>query len=231
MSTIEAISRNYRWTEHQHAVADLVIIAFFYLLRVGEYTAPARSRDRRTIPLRKCDIRLWRKGVLLQHSAGLRTLLRADSATICIANTKNGTKGAVVHHEAFGGPLCPVAALARRIANISAGVATCPINKVQHSDGHTTGVTDRDIGAAVRWGATCDGLLARGYTLNRISSHSLRAGGAMAMKLSGASDSTIMRVGRWTSLTYLTYIHTQIGALTTGVAWRMSTAFKFQNVG
>jgi hypothetical protein len=53
----------------------------------------------------------------------------------------------------------------------------------------------------------------------------------MAMKLSGASDSTIMRVGRWTSLTYLMYIPTQIGALTAGVAWRMSTAFTFQNVG
>jgi hypothetical protein len=59
----------------------------------------------------------------------------------------------------------------------------------------------------------------------------LRAGGAMALKLSGASDSTIMRVGRWTSLTYLTYIHTQIGALTAGLAWKMSTAFTFQNVG
>ena len=34
----------------------------------------------------------------------------------------------------------------------------------------------------------------------------ITAGGAMAMKLSGASDSTIMRVGRWSSLTYLTYI-------------------------
>ncbi len=76
-----------------------------------------------------------------------------------------------------------------------------------------------------------DGLLAKGYTLDRISLHSLRAGGAMAMKLSGASDSTIMRVGRWTPLTYLTYIHTQIGALTAGVAWRMSTAFTLQNVG
>ncbi len=53
----------------------------------------------------------------------------------------------------------------------------------------------------------------------------------MAMKLSGASDSTIMCVGRWTLLTYLTYIHTQIGALTVGVAWRMSMAFTFQNVG
>jgi len=41
----------------------------------------------------------------------------------------------------------------------------------------------------------------RGYIINCILSHSLRAGGAMAMKLSGASDSTIMRVGGWTSLT------------------------------
>ena len=83
-------------------------------------------------------------------------------------------------------------------------------------------MSDRDIGIAVRWGATSDSLLTRGYTI---------AGGAMAMKLSGASDSTIMRVGRWTSLTYLTYIHSQIGALTAGVVWRMSTAFTFQNVG
>jgi hypothetical protein len=65
-------------------------------------------------------------------------------------------------------------------------------------------VSDHDIGIAVRWGATSDSLLTRSFTINLISSHSLRAGGAMAMKLSGASDSTIMRVGRWTSLTYLT---------------------------
>jgi hypothetical protein len=50
-------------------------------------------------------------------------------------------------------------------------------------------------------------------------------------KLSGATDSTIMRIGRWTSLTYRTYIHSQIGALLAGVAWRMSQQFTFQNVG
>jgi hypothetical protein len=87
---------------------------------------------------------------------------------------------------------------------------------VYHNSGRTSKVSDRDIGIAVRWGATYDGLLLKDYTLNRISSHSLRAGGAMTLKLSGASVSTIMRVGRWTSLTYLTYIHTQIGALTAG---------------
>jgi hypothetical protein len=58
----------------------------------------------------------------------------------------------------------------------------------------------------------------KGYTVGRVSLHSLRAGGAMAMKLSGATDSTIMRIGRWTSLTYRTYIHFQIGVLSAGVA-------------
>jgi hypothetical protein len=231
ISTITAIATHYNWSPHLEAVADLVTIAFFFLLRVGEYTSPSPSRDKRTIQLRRCDVRLWRNGVVLPHTSSLAALLRADSATICIANTKNGTKGAVIHHEAFAGPICPVAALARRIANVQRGPLTGTIATVQHKSGRTSRVSDRDIGIAVRWGATRDGLLLRGYTLNRISSHSLRAGGAMALKLSGASDSTIMRVGRWTSLTYLTYIHTQIGALTSGVAWKMSTVFTFQNVG
>ena len=231
ISTITVIATHYTWSPHLAAVSDLVTIAFFFLLRVGEYTLPSPSRDKRTIPLCRCDVRLWRKGVVLPHTSNLATLLLADSATICIANTKNGTKGAVIHHEAFAGPICPVAAIARRIANVQRGPHTGTIDTVYDRSGGTSRVSDRDIGTAVRWGATRDGLLLRGYTLNRISSHSLRAGGAMALKLSGASDSTIMRVGRWTSLTYLTYIHTQIGALTAGLTWKMSSAFTFQNIG
>ncbi len=75
------------------AVADLVIIAFFYLLRVGEYTTASNKKAKRTIALRDCDVRLWGKGQMIPHSAGRARLLTADSATICIAHTKNGTKG------------------------------------------------------------------------------------------------------------------------------------------
>jgi hypothetical protein len=202
VSAITAISENYRWTPHLDVVADPTLISFFYLLRVGEYTTPRPpkgqpSRAKRTVALRDCDIQMWRKGVLISHSVGLTTLLTADSTTICIKNPKNGTKGAVVHHDAFGGPICPVAALAQRIANIQqAKSPTCPINSVFHpAGGRPTLVSNRDIGTAIRWGATFDCLLTRGYTLDRISSHSLRVGGAMAMKLSRASDSTIMQVG------------------------------------
>jgi hypothetical protein len=53
----------------------------------------------------------------------------------------------------------------------------------------------------------------------------------MVMKLSGASDSIIMRMGRWSLLTYLTFIHLQIGALTAGLSKLMATQVRFQNVG
>ncbi len=137
----------------------------------------------------------------------------------------------MVHHEAFGGPICQVAVLARRIANMQGRPALGSLSSIYCALDRVTRVLDRDIGIAVCWGAMSDRLLTQGYTLQRISSHSLRAGGAMAMKLSRASDSTIMQVGRWMSLMYLTYIHSQIGSLTAGLAAQMSMAFTFQNVG
>jgi hypothetical protein len=113
-STVKKIAQKYHFSYHHQAVADLCIIAFFYLLQVGEYHTPTikRKRCKRTIALRKCDIRLWCKGILLDPLADLATLLTADSGTICIENTKNRTKGAVVHHNAIGGTLFQVAALA-----------------------------------------------------------------------------------------------------------------------
>jgi hypothetical protein len=232
ISTITELSKNYRMTPHLEAVTDLVILAFFYLLRVGEYTTPQRARTKRTISLRDCDIRLWYQGKIIPHSAGLQALLRADSATISILHAKNGTKGAVVHHDVIGGPMCPVVALACHVAYIQQeNSITCQLNAVYSASGQRSQVSDHDIGIAVQWGATCDCLLTQGYTMNQILLHSLRVGGAMAMKLSRASDSTIMRVGQWSSLTYLTYIHSQISALTAGLSKLMATQVRFQNVG
>jgi hypothetical protein len=230
ISLITAIATGYHFTGQHSAVADLVIVAFFYLLRVGEYTSQSHPWPKQTVPLRRCDVRLWRSGRIIDHNSSLEALPLADSATVSIANTKNGTKGVFVHHSAIGGPICPVAALARWIANLRGQLPSTPLSYVQLKPWASTFISDWDITIAVRWGATADCLLSRGYTLDRVSSHSLQAGGAMAMKLSGASDSTIMQIGRWTSLTYLTYIHSQIGALSQGVAWKMSQCFHFQNV-
>jgi hypothetical protein len=60
--------------------------------------------------------------------------------------------------------------------------------------------------------------------------HSLRAGGAMSLKLQGESDTTIMKQGRWSGLTFLQYIHNQIGHLSKDLSKTMATEIPFLNI-
>ena len=46
-----------------------------------------------------------------------------------------------------------------------------------------------------------------------VRAHYIRAGGAMSLKLHGYDDTTIIKMGLWTSLTFLQYIHNQIAHL------------------
>jgi hypothetical protein len=92
-------------------------------------------------------------------------------------------------------------------------------------------VQPRDITNLVKFAARGVNLEAQGYNMSRIGTHSLRASGAMVLKLQGVSDSTIMKIGRWTGLTFLTYIYAQIGALNAGLSQRMAAKIHFVNVG
>ena len=69
-----------------------------------------------------------------------------------------------------------------------------------------------------------------GIPPHKVSSHSLRAGGAMALHLAGKPSHVIQKMGRWTSNTYLTYIHAQISCLSTGLSALMSFLHTFINV-
>jgi hypothetical protein len=65
-------------TLKQQAVADLISVAFLFLLQVGEYTMPTGNRWTRTVQFRCQDVRLWRFGQVLDHTAPLELLLQAD---------------------------------------------------------------------------------------------------------------------------------------------------------
>ena len=69
-----------------------------------------------------------------------------------------------------------------------------------------------------------------GIDADLVGAHSLRAGGAMALKLTGADDTTIMKMGRWSGLTFLQYIHNQIAHLSAGLSEKMSTPIEFINI-
>ena len=63
-----------------------------------------------------------------------------------------------------------------------------------------------------------------------IGAHSLRAGGAMALRLHGYDDTTIQKMGRLTSNTFLQYIHTQIAHLSKDISEKMSIPLPFLNI-
>jgi hypothetical protein len=90
-----------------------------------------------------------------------------------------------------------------------------PLSFVRPGGSHVSAI---HVTALVRQAAVTTKLMAQGYDMRRIDTHSLRASGTMALKLQGAVDLTIMKNGRWSGTTYLTYIHSQIGTLNAGLA-------------
>ncbi len=221
-----------------HAVSDLALIAFYYLLRVGEYTqgyssTTEKSNSRkRTVNFRVRDVGFFKNNKQLPRQSPLHVLLTADSCTLKISNQKNGRMGQTIHHRAVHNlAACPVKALARRIHHIlsNRGAPDDAICKYYHNN-KASHITPKDMINGVRAAVQDLQLQKVGIAPDLVGVHSLRAGGAMALKLHGASDTTIMKMGRWTSLTFLEYIHNQIGYLSENLSEQMSTALPFENI-
>eukprot|EP00978_Attheya_sp_CCMP212_P017850 scaffold48105_cov30-Attheya_sp.AAC.5 len=85
------------------ATGDLITAAFYFLLRVGEYTMPSANRQTRTVQFRCQDVRLWRHQQLIPHTAPLEVLMMADNVTLYLDNHKNGQRGATIQHTSVPG--------------------------------------------------------------------------------------------------------------------------------
>jgi hypothetical protein len=232
VNTIEEAGRHFDAPNKPRlrAAADLVTTAFFFLLRVGEYTHPKGNARTRTVPFRVQDVTFRRlDSTVIPNTAPRAQLLAASSVTLFLDNQKNGQRGTTILHTACQSWFCPVKALARRVSEIlTFGVAPAtPLSFVSPN----VHVFAKDITDLVKYAARATHLTAQGYDISRVGTHSLRASGAMALKLQGADDSTIQKLGRWSGNTFLTYIHAQIGALNAGLAQKMATRVRFVNVG
>jgi hypothetical protein len=217
----------------KRAVGDLICIAFYFLLRVGEYTyKPAKQRTR-TQRFRVKDIIFRRANqTIIANTAPLAELLTATHATLRISNQKNGKRGQCISHHCTGDTTSPIKALARRVAHIMTYNMdqNFTISTYYETPWHPRQITPEQISTTLKKTVQQMGLHQCGFTKDNVSSHSLRAGGAMAMKLNGVDTITIKKHGRWSSNTFLDYIQEQIGALTAGVATRMSRYIPFYNI-
>ncbi len=85
--------------EREKAIANLTMIAFYYLLRIGKYTVKdKRNNSKQTVQFKYEDITFFRKnnfGQLrcLPRDAPDGLIATADGTTLKLDNQKNGWKG------------------------------------------------------------------------------------------------------------------------------------------
>jgi len=160
----------------------------------------------------------------------LKTLLKCDIAVLKITNQKNERRRQTITQLDTGDIICSVKALAHIIHHIiSNGDSDETLLCSYHKDS-TWHTISKHIVAQVRKISSDLNLDKQGIDPDLIGAHSLRAGGTMALKLHGESDTTNMKMGRWISLTFLQYIHYQIAHLSKDISKKMSIELPFVNI-
>ena len=226
----------------EQAVGDLAVIAFYYLLRIGEYTVKgSRNESKQTQQFKLADVTFFKKdeqGTLRQlpRQAHRDLIMIADSATLKLDNQKNGWHGVCIHHESNGEALCdPIRALGRRVLHIRDHAPNSDTDTVflsaVYQGGTRRDITDKDIRVALKLAATAmEYPTTRGIPIDRIDTHSLRIGGANALSLAGYSDRQIQKMGRWRGETFKEYVREQLSNFSEGMSTSMRRTFGFVNV-
>jgi hypothetical protein len=109
------------------AAGDCLILAFYFLLRPGEYSgAPRTTADDL---FRFQDVAIWIGQRRLEPlTCPSDDMLAATFVTVTFISQKNGVRGETLGHGRSGHPsLCPVAALTRRLLHLRLTTLT-PIN-------------------------------------------------------------------------------------------------------
>ena len=177
-------------TSQEQTVGDFCLIAFYYLLRVGEYTYHKPSENRRTKQFRLQDVSLWHHNTLLSPALPEKYLLaHCTAATLNISNQKNGVRSQTIHQEAINTFSCPIRAIIRRVKHILQHttnpntILSTYFNK-KYPKGRCITTTIL-INTAVKQSTEYLGLEQHGLHKDHVGSHILSAGGGMAMHLNG----------------------------------------------
>ena len=128
---------------------------------------------------------------------------------------------------------CPVKALERGVARIWVHTSYGTNFVCAYWDSVGRGnVTDRDMIFHRKFAAEKLGYPSRNIHLDRLDTHSNRAGGACAVKLGGFDDESIRKMGRWLPLSsaLLEYIQHQLSGFSQGMATKMSGTARFTNM-
>jgi len=211
------------------ATVDMAVIAFFFLLRPGEYTGTAKEEQ--TTPFTFADVQLFLGSQrLILLTASPADVLAATAASLTFTTQKSGVRGEVVNHGRSGSThCCPTRAVARRILHLRLHHAPVSTPLGTYFTPPTPGappvahpVTSADISALLCTSAKAIGP-SIGLLPKDIQARSLCTGGAMALLCAQVDSDLIRLLGRWQSDVMLRYLHLQAQPVMKHFAKRMLT--------
>ena len=218
-------------TPLDQAIAHLDTGAIYFAMRSCEYNRVPDQKDKRTKILCVRNFRFFKDNIEQNHSSP--TLSTSDCVSITFEFQKNNEKNETVTQERTTDPLmCPVKAWAstiKRIRSYPTTTSNTPIN-IFYSNSKLYQISSKDNINLLRKSVNSMDETKLGFKANEIGTHSIRSGGAMAMKLSGAEDSTIRLIGRWKSDSFLKYIRKQIQQFSSNISRRMLDQEHFTHI-
>jgi hypothetical protein len=201
------------------SILNMICLAFFFLCRPGEYTAPTGENA----PFRICDVTFY-IGVrrVLAHLATPDVIAWATFVCLVFTSQKNSVRSETVGLGLSGDPFtCPVLAIARQVTHLHSHNAPpkTPLCTF-YSNNKAHYVTSSDITITLKASVRALGTVL-GFDQTEVSARSLQAGGAMALLCAQVDSNTIKLLGRWRSHEMLRYLTVQAAPVMRDFAKRM----------
>ena len=204
---------------------DMIWIAYFFLLRPGEYV---KAHDNSPLCLK--DVTFMIRSTRINHmSCHVSELDHVTHASLTFDDQKNRERGETIGHRLSGDAVaCPVRALARRAYYLRRNNATpdTPLCTYYSVAGRALNLDNKYLADILKAAAVT--LPDLNYLPTDIVPRSLRSGGAMALLCGRVDTKIIQLVGRWKSDAIFRYLHAQALPLITDLSRTMLRSGAFQ---
>ena len=194
------------------AVADMIGLAFFFLLRPGEYTDSPSD----TSPFSFPDVQMW---IGMQRldlpTASTAQLHNATFFSLTFRNQKNSVRGEVIGLLHSNDPLLsPTRIIARRILHLCSHYApdNAPLACVYSHQRHSA-IKPNDITSALQATVTYLTPASLGFLPSDVLARCLLTTSINALLCASVDTDVICLLGRWRSDEMLRYLHLQAAPL------------------
>ena len=213
------------------AIAQITTGALFYACRSCEYTLVPK-KERKTRPLRVCDIEFRSGPRIIPHDDP--DIFSAKTVVLKFGPQKTGVYDDEIPMDRTTDPSISPIVWARIVTRLRSYPRFSPHWPVYTFYDPATKrfrpIRNTDVERAIKTSVIALGRDTLGFGPDDVGTHSVRSSLAMQLYLQHVQPYTIMLIGRWRSLSFLSYIEKQCQEFTRGMSQIMLTLDSFYHL-